>query len=79
MNRPARPYMPPSPERYTDCCPLSYHKGIPVFDSEFERGLFDLRRAKLAEIEKLAHSVKDKMSYSVRGPSIYQQFPYPVR
>jgi hypothetical protein len=33
---------------------------------------------KLAEIEKLAHNVKDKMSYSVRGPSIYQQFPYPV-
>jgi len=27
-----------------------------VFDSEFERGLFDLRRAKLAEIEKLGQA-----------------------
>jgi lysyl-tRNA synthetase class 2 len=28
-------------------------KGINVFDSEFERGLFDLRKSKLVEIEKL--------------------------
>lgn len=41
--------------------------------------LSPIQLRKLAEIEKLAHSVKDKMSYSVRGPSIYQQFPYPVR
>jgi len=27
-----------------------------VFDSEFERNLFDLRRAKLAEIEKLGQA-----------------------
>jgi hypothetical protein len=33
---------------------------------------------KLAEIEKLAHNVKDKMTYSVRGPTIYQAYPYPV-
>jgi hypothetical protein len=54
------------------------------FDSEVKgRNLDSLTPSqvrKLAEIEKLAHSVKDKMSYSVRGPSmIYQQFPYPVR
>src|SRR5579863_6680949 len=28
---------------------------------------------KWAEIEKLAHSVKDKMSYSFRAPSVFQQ------
>ena len=34
----------------------------------------------LAEIEKLAHNVRDKMSYSVRGPSMNPQVPlYPVR
>jgi hypothetical protein len=27
-----------------------------VFDSEFERSLFDLRKAKLAEIEKLGQA-----------------------
>ena len=31
---------------------------------------------KLAEMEKLAHSVKDKMSTSVRGVSPYSQ-PFP--
>jgi lysyl-tRNA synthetase class 2 len=31
-------------------------EGNTVFDSEFERGLFDLRRAKLAEIEKLGQA-----------------------
>ena len=32
-------------------------EGSTVFDSEFERGLFDLRRAKLTEIEKLGQAV----------------------
>jgi len=32
------------------------HKGIYVFDSEFERNLFDLRKAKLEEIEKLGQA-----------------------
>src|ERR1035441_8485240 len=31
-------------------------EGNRVFDSEFERSLFDLRRAKLAEIEKLGQA-----------------------
>jgi lysyl-tRNA synthetase class 2 len=31
-------------------------EGFTVFDSEFERGLFDLRRAKLTEIEKLGQA-----------------------
>ncbi len=31
-------------------------KGFSVFDSEFERGLFDLRRSKLIEIEKLGQA-----------------------
>jgi hypothetical protein len=35
---------------------------------------------KLAEIEKLAHNVRDKMSYSVRGTSVNPQIPlYPNR
>jgi hypothetical protein len=35
---------------------------------------------KLAEIEKLAHNVKDKMSYSMKGPAVFQQAtPMPVR
>lgn len=32
-------------------------EGSTVFDSEFERGLFDLRRAKLTEIEKLGQAI----------------------
>jgi lysyl-tRNA synthetase, class II len=31
-------------------------EGIPVFDSEFERSLFDLRKTKLEEIEKLGQA-----------------------
>ena len=35
---------------------------------------------KLAEIEKLAHNVRDKMSYSVRGPSAAPPVPLqPIR
>ncbi len=33
---------------------------------------------KLAEIEKLAHNVKDKMSYSAGGPPVTQPQPPPV-
>ncbi len=32
------------------------NKGSKVFDSEFERNLFDLRKAKLEEIEKLGQA-----------------------
>ena len=35
---------------------LFAHKGITVFDSEFERSLFDLRKAKLEEIVKLGQA-----------------------
>ena len=39
--------------------------------------LSDAELRKLAEIEKLAHSVKEKMSTSVRGTPAYRQPPFP--
>ncbi len=36
--------------------PQFIHRGKPVFDSEFERSLFDLRKAKLEEIVKLGQA-----------------------
>ena len=33
---------------------------------------------KLAEIEKLAHNVKDKMSFSLKAPTVVPQSPYSV-
>jgi hypothetical protein len=52
-------------------------------DIEIQKGnpgaLSSSQLRKLESIEKLAHSVKDKMSYSVRGPAINQpQPPYTV-
>ena len=35
---------------------LILHEGDTVFDSEFERNLFELRKAKLDEIEKLGQA-----------------------
>jgi lysyl-tRNA synthetase class 2 len=40
-----------------------------VFDSEFERGLFDLRRAKLEEIEKLGQSAYPNRFPATEGSS----------
>jgi hypothetical protein len=34
----------------------AHQEGILVFDSEFERNLFELRQAKLKEIEKLGQA-----------------------
>jgi hypothetical protein len=34
---------------------------------------------KVAEIEKLAHSVKDKMSYSVKGPPVLERPPFSIQ
>jgi lysyl-tRNA synthetase class 2 len=42
--------------RYTGRWTFRQDKGIFVFDSEFERGLFDLRRQKLEEIAKLGQA-----------------------
>src|SRR5579863_7630298 len=52
------PDRPPCNRRYTDCYTLGRRspKGITVFDSEFERNLFELRKSKLAEIEKLGQA-----------------------
>jgi len=37
------------------CC--TNHRGIPVFESEFEESLFKLRRGKLEEIARLGHPI----------------------
>jgi lysyl-tRNA synthetase class 2 len=46
-----------------------------VYDSEFERGLFDLRRAKLAEIEKLGQAAyPNQFSFTHTIPAVRAQW-----